>query len=118
MDVGGWLACFGLSTVGFCGFAFPSTATRENWPVNLHLASSFGQVTTAVSALTGIALAAHRGGIAAAFAIVFVSCVLSYAGLRYMGWYAQRAVMCGEILIAMAGLYVGSEWLWYRIAGH
>lgn len=118
MDIGSWVVCFILSTVGFCGFAFPSTATRESWPVNLHLASGFGQVTTAAIALTGITLAIYHGGPTTAFTVFFAASVFTYIALRYMGWHAQRLVVGGELILVLWAIYSGSEWLWQRLAGH
>ena len=118
MDIGSWVVCFILSTVGFCGFAFPSTATRESWPVNLHLASGFGQAMTAILALTGIAFATYQGGLTTALTVVFASSALTYIALRYTGWRAQRLVLGGELILILWAVYSGSEWLWQRLAGH
>jgi hypothetical protein len=111
MNVIDLFAAIILSTIGCCGFAFPSTATREGWPVNLHLASGLGQVMTAALAVAGIAFAAYHGGLAVALTVFFASSLMTYAALRYMCWHAQRAVLVGELILVIWGAYVGTHWL-------
>jgi hypothetical protein len=118
MDFSGFFTCFALSTIGFCGFAFPSTATREGWPVNLHLASRFGHVLTGSLAIAGIAFAMYHGGVATAGVIVFVASLLTYATLRIAGWHAQRLVLAGELMILVWLIYSVSALLWLRHTLH